>query len=45
MKIRERFDWTDTLLTQVDKQAVEDTLVDYHDIFARQNGYWDEHRI
>ena len=30
-----RFDWTDTLLTETEKQAVEDNLVDYHDIFAR----------
>ena len=30
-----RFDWTDTLLTETQKQAVEDILVEYHDIFAR----------
>ena len=30
-----RFDWTDTLLTESEKQAVEDILVEYHDIFAR----------
>ena len=30
-----RFDWTDTLLTEPEKQAVEDILVEYHDIFAR----------
>ena len=30
-----RFDWTDTLLTETEKQAVEDILVDYHDIFDR----------
>ena len=30
-----RFDWTDTLLTKTEKQAVEDILVEYHDIFAR----------
>ena len=30
-----RFDWTDTLLTETEKQAIEDILVDYHDIFAR----------
>ena len=30
-----RFDWTDTLLTETEKQAVEDILVQYHDIFAR----------
>ena len=29
------FDWTDTLLTETEKQAVEDILVEYHDIFAR----------
>ena len=30
-----QFDWTDTLLTETEKQAVENILVDYHDIFAR----------
>ena len=30
-----RFDWTDTLLTETEKQAVEDILVEYHDILAR----------
>ena len=30
-----RFDWTDTLLTETKKQAVEDILVEHHDIFAR----------
>ena len=30
-----RFDWTDTLLTETEKQAVEDILVEYYDIFAR----------
>ena len=30
-----RFDWTDPLLTETEKQAVEDILVQYHDIFAR----------
>ena len=30
-----RFDWTNTLLTETEKQAIEDILVDYHDIFAR----------
>ena len=29
-----RFDWTDTLLTETEKQAIEDILVEYHDIFA-----------
>ena len=28
-------DWTDTLLTEKEKQTIEDILVDYHDIFAR----------
>ena len=31
----QRFDWTDILLTEAEKQAVEDILVEYHDIFAR----------
>ena len=30
-----RFDWTDTLLNDNEKHAVEDILVEYHDIFAR----------
>ena len=30
-----RFDWTDTLLTETEKEAVEPILVEYHDIFAR----------
>ena len=30
-----RFDWTGTLLTETEKQAIEDIPVDYHDIFAR----------
>ena len=29
------FDWTDTLLTEMEKQAIGDILVEYHDIFAR----------
>ena len=29
-----RFDWTDTLLTETEKQAIEDILVEYHDKFA-----------
>ena len=33
-KFLERFDWTDTLLTEMEKQAIEDILVKYHDIFA-----------
>ena len=35
-KFLKRFDWTDTLLTETEKQAIEDILVEYHDIFARQ---------
>ena len=34
-KFLKRFDWTDTLLTEAEKQAIEDILLDYHDIFAR----------
>ena len=34
-KFIKRFHWTDTLLTETEKQAIEDILVDYHDIFAR----------
>ena len=34
-KFLKRFDWTDTLLTETEKQAIQDILVDYHDIFAR----------
>ena len=34
-KFLKRFDWTDTLLTETEKQTVEDVLVEYHDIFAR----------
>ena len=30
-----RFDWTDTVLNEKEKHAVEDNLVEYHDIFAR----------
>ena len=30
-----RFDWTNTLLTETEKQAIEDILGEYHDIFAR----------
>ena len=35
MKLLKRFNWTDTLLTETDTQAVEVILVEYHDIFAR----------
>ena len=34
-KFLKRFDWTDRLLTETEKQAIEDNLVEYHDIFAR----------
>ena len=34
-KFLKRFDWTDTLLKETEKQAIEDILVEYHDIFAR----------
>ena len=34
-KFLKRFDWTDTRLTETEKQAIEDILVEYHDIFAR----------
>ena len=34
-KIIKRFDRTNTILTETEKQAIEDILVDYHDIFAR----------
>ena len=30
------FDSTDTLLTEFEKQALEDIIVEYHDLFARQ---------
>ena len=35
MEFLERFDWTDTLLTETEKQAVEDILVEDQDMFAR----------
>ena len=35
MEFLKRFDWTDKLLTETEKQAVEDILVEYHDIFTR----------
>ena len=34
-KFLKRFDWTDTLPTETEKQAGEDILDDYHDMFAR----------
>ena len=46
-KFLKRFDWTDTLLTETEKQAIEDILVEYHDTFARQriDIDWDEHGV
>ena len=35
MEFLKRFDWTDSLFMETEKQAVEDILVEYHDIFAR----------
>ena len=35
-KFLKRFDWTDTLLTEIEKQSVEEIPVDYHDFFARR---------
>ena len=35
IELLKRFDWTDTLLNDNEKHAVEDILVEYHDIFAR----------
>ena len=34
-KFLKRFDWTDTLLTEPEKQAIENHLVEHHEIFAR----------
>ena len=34
-KFLKGFDWTDTLLTEIEKQAIEIILVEYYDIFAR----------
>ena len=34
-KFLKRFGWTGTLLTETEKQTIEDILVDYLDIFAR----------
>ena len=35
MEFLKQFDWTDTLLRETEKHAVENILVEYHDIFAR----------
>ena len=34
-KLLKRFDWTDTFLRGKEEQAIEDILVDYHNILAR----------
>ena len=34
-KLLKRYDWANTLLTETEKQAIEDILVDFHYIFAR----------
>ena len=36
-KFLKRFDCRDTLLTEMQKQTIEDILVEYHDIFARKD--------
>ena len=36
IKILKRFDWSDTLLLQTEKQAIDDFLVDYHEFFVRR---------
>ena len=35
MKFLKRFDWTNTLLMETEKQAAVDFLVEYNDVFAR----------
>ena len=35
MNFLKQFDWTDTLLTETEKQAVENIMVEYHDVFSR----------
>ena len=35
MKLLKRFDWTDTLLTETEKHAVQNNLVEYHDKIDR----------
>ena len=34
-KFLDHFEWTDTTLSQFEKQHIEDILAQYHDIFAR----------
>ena len=36
MKFLKRFDWTDILLTETEKHAIESILVEHHHIFARR---------
>ena len=36
-KLLERFDWTDTLLTEYEQEAVENILGKYHDVLAGDN--------
>ena len=35
MEFLKRFDWRETLLIETEKRAVEDILVEHHDILAR----------
>ena len=46
-KFVKRFDWTDTLLTETEKQAIEDFLFWLNIMIysPTQNGYWDEHGV
>ena len=39
----ERLDWTGTMLTEPERQPVEDILVEYHEIFGTHNWSWNEH--
>ena len=48
MEFLKRCDWTDTLLIETEKHAVENILVEYHDIFARhrmENGMNTEFKV
>ena len=45
-KLPKRFNWIDTLLKETEEQAIEDNLVNYQDIFARQRlDIFDEHGV
>ena len=35
MKFSKPFDWTKTLLSETEKQALENILIEYHDMFGR----------